>query len=56
MYGADPLLAARLQHGRHWLHAYRLTITHPATGERMTFESPYPADLQAALERVASES
>jgi 23S rRNA pseudouridine1911/1915/1917 synthase len=56
MYGADPLLAARLQLGRQWLHAYRLTITHPATGERMTFESPYPADLQAALERVASES
>ena len=24
------------------LHAIKLTVTHPSTGERMTFETPYP--------------
>jgi 23S rRNA pseudouridine1911/1915/1917 synthase len=48
-YGADPVLAARLGLSRQWLHAVKLTITHPRTGERVTFESPYPADLEAAL-------
>jgi 23S rRNA pseudouridine1911/1915/1917 synthase len=55
MYGADPLLAARLQLGRQWLHAHRLTITHPTSGERVTFESSYPADLAHALEIVGAE-
>ena len=31
------------------LHAARLAFTHPATGERMSFESPLPADLQELL-------
>jgi len=31
------------------LHAARLVFTHPATDERMSFESPLPADLQALL-------
>jgi 23S rRNA pseudouridine1911/1915/1917 synthase len=42
---------------RQALHAWRLTFTHPATGESMTFEAPLPADLQAllaALRMVAS--
>ncbi len=49
-YGADPTLASRLGLTRQWLHAVELAITHPRTGERMTFESPYPADLAHALE------
>lgn len=52
-YGADPALAARLGLSRQWLHAVKLTITHPRTGERVTFDSPYPADLEAALEVLA---
>jgi 23S rRNA pseudouridine1911/1915/1917 synthase len=32
---------------RHALHAARLTIAHPATKERMTFEAPLAPDLQA---------
>ncbi len=56
MYGADPVLAERLKLKRQWLHAARLTITHPASGERVTFESPYPEDLATALEIVAGES
>ena len=31
------------------LHAARLAFTHPATGERLSFESPLPADLQALV-------
>lgn len=36
--------------GRQFLHATRLSFTHPATGERITFESPLPPDLARALE------
>ena len=50
MYGADPTISGRLGLTRQWLHAKRLTFTHPATGERVEFESDYPDDLQHALE------
>jgi len=42
------------RHGldRQFLHATRLTFTHPTTGEAMTFESPLPNDLRVALERA----
>ncbi len=50
MYGADPTISARLGLTRQWLHAHRLGFAHPATGEPVAFESPYPADLQHALE------
>ncbi len=48
-YGADPALAARLGLSRQWLHAVRLEISHPRTGQRQAFESQYPTDLQHAL-------
>jgi 23S rRNA pseudouridine1911/1915/1917 synthase len=32
------------------LHAARLAFDHPATGQRLSFESPLPPDLQALLE------
>ena len=50
MYGADPTLSAKLDLTRQWLHAMRLTITHPATHERVEFASVYPDDLQHALD------
>jgi 23S rRNA pseudouridine1911/1915/1917 synthase len=53
MYGADPVLAARLGLARQWLHAVRLGFAHPATGEWAEFESPLPDDLAIALERLA---
>ncbi|MBQ4599052.1 MAG: RluA family pseudouridine synthase [Clostridia bacterium] len=34
------------------LHAYRLTLTHPRTGEVMTFESPLPAYFETVLEKL----
>lgn len=52
-YGADPVLARRLGLTRQWLHAVRLTLEHPASGERISFESAYPPDLARALEIAA---
>jgi 23S rRNA pseudouridine1911/1915/1917 synthase len=39
--------------GRPFLHAHRLSFDHPATGERVSFESPLPPDLEAALHRLS---
>jgi len=55
-YGADPRLAARVGLERQWLHATRLGFTHPGTGEPVEFVSPYPADLQHALDVVRALS
>lgn len=38
------------------LHAYRLSLTHPRTGERMTFESPLPIYFTAILDKLVLES
>ena len=51
-YGADPVLAERLGLTRQWLHAVRLGFEHPATGRWVEFTSPYPGDLQVALDRL----
>jgi 23S rRNA pseudouridine1911/1915/1917 synthase len=56
LYGADPVLAARLGLSRQWLHAVRLSFAHPADGHRVEFESPYPADLQAVLTMLEAEA
>ena len=64
--GSDRLTAANLQSTvatadltssagdtilvRQALHARRLTIDHPGTGERMTFEAPLADDMQKALD------
>ncbi len=53
-YGADPRLAERLGLQRQWLHALSLNFEHPRTGQRMTFTSPYPHDLQTALDRIGA--
>jgi 23S rRNA pseudouridine1911/1915/1917 synthase len=44
--------------GRQMLHAWRLEILHPRTGDRMVFESPLPEDMArliAGLEDVRQE-
>jgi 23S rRNA pseudouridine1911/1915/1917 synthase len=56
LYGADPVLAARLGLTRQWLHAVRLSFAHPADGHRVEFSSAYPADLAHALAVLADES
>jgi len=55
-YGADPTLAARLGLERQWLHAYRLGFEHPGDGHRVEVDSPFPADLQHALDVLTAES
>jgi 23S rRNA pseudouridine1911/1915/1917 synthase len=56
LYGADPVLAARLGLTRQWLHAVKLGFAHPEDGRRVEFTSGYPADLQHALDVLAAES
>lgn len=51
-YGADPTLARRVGLQRQWLHAVRLGFTHPGSGDYVTYDSPYPDDLAAALEVI----
>jgi 23S rRNA pseudouridine1911/1915/1917 synthase len=55
-YGADPVLAKRLGLTRQWLHARELSFEHPATGLWVSYVSPYPADLQHALDVLRDES
>jgi 23S rRNA pseudouridine1911/1915/1917 synthase len=51
-YGADPTLAKRLGLKRQWLHATKLGFEHPGSGDYVEFDSPYPDDLQSALDVV----
>ena len=49
-YGADPTLAARLGPTRQWLHAMRLGLQPPRHRRDWCGSSPYPDDLQHALD------
>ncbi len=37
------------------LHAYRLELTHPTSGERMTFTAPLPTAFQEILEKLCKQ-
>ena len=37
--------------GRQALHAWRITLAHPITGDRLQIQAPIPADMRALLER-----
>ncbi|MCC5860186.1 MAG: 23S rRNA pseudouridine(1911/1915/1917) synthase RluD [Ectothiorhodospiraceae bacterium] len=51
--GADePLRQALAGLRRQALHAARLTLDHPATGETMRWEAPRPPDLEAVLDAL----
>jgi 23S rRNA pseudouridine1911/1915/1917 synthase len=56
LYGADPVLAAHLGLTRQWLHAVRLSFEHPADRREVIFESPYPQDLEHALDILRAAS
>ena len=50
---AEPRVRALLtRFARPALHAWRLSFTHPSSGERLAFEAPLPEDLAALLERL----
>lgn len=55
-YGSDPALATRLGISRPWLHAKQLAFNHPASGERLSFNAEYPADLTRSLEVLSDIS
>ena len=56
LYGADPVLSNRLGLTRQWLHARSLGFEHPTSGQWLTVTSPFPADLQNALDVLDAES
>ena len=45
----DHSLAEKRLLDRHALHAHRLTITNPSTGQQIQFEAPLPADMENTL-------
>jgi 23S rRNA pseudouridine1911/1915/1917 synthase len=51
-YGGGGGLARHLGLDRPFLHAARLGLRHPVTGERIDVEEPLPGDLAAALRRL----
>jgi 23S rRNA pseudouridine1911/1915/1917 synthase len=53
-YGADPVLAHKLELKRPWLHAMELTFHQPHTGDEIHLTTPYPADLDRALELLTN--
>jgi 23S rRNA pseudouridine1911/1915/1917 synthase len=57
--GADQTLTdedhARLEMGRHALHAQRLAFNHPVTGVRLSIEAPLPDDFTSFWARVAGD-
>jgi 23S rRNA pseudouridine1911/1915/1917 synthase len=48
-----PAALPRLGQDRQWLHARRLAFDHPASHERMSFESPLPEDLVTVLRALS---
>lgn len=69
LYGPDERLFARsadgeltpadletLEMGRHALHATRLELPHPITGEPLAVEAPIPADMTAFWTRIGERS
>jgi 23S rRNA pseudouridine1911/1915/1917 synthase len=50
-YGAAA--APELALGRPFLHACGLAFDHPRTGERVSFSSPLPPDLETALDKLS---
>lgn len=57
-YGDFQLNKALARHNarpglrRMFLHAYRLGVTHPATGAQLVFEAPLPAECQTFLQQL----
>lgn len=54
----DPEYGHSGRHGltRQFLHATRLALSHPVSGEELAWESEPPADLRRALERARTPS
>ena len=49
----DPIYGRRGSHERHFLHAWKLTITHPESGKRVSFTAPVAEDFPAWAKEAA---
>lgn len=49
---SSPMVAQLKAVPRQMLHAWRLRLTHPSTGEIMTFESAIPTDMETVIEKL----
>jgi 23S rRNA pseudouridine1911/1915/1917 synthase len=52
----EPLRFLCRSFPRQVLHAWRLALDHPVTGERLELEAPLPADLESLLTSLRSQS
>lgn len=50
--GTEAAIGVVRHFPRQALHAYRLAFTHPASGERMAFDSELPEDMQCLLQAL----
>lgn len=44
-------MAGKIDAPRHLLHAWKLGLRHPVTGERMQWEAPMPGDMQEFIKK-----
>ena len=51
----DPLYGRRGTHSRHFLHAWKISFKHPATGKTVSFTAPVPADFPAWAAAAAGQ-
>ena len=55
--GATPELREMLEKfGRQALHAAKLTLTHPKTGKRVTYEAPLPDDMKKLIAMLTRDT
>jgi len=53
-FGPDELRPISFK--RQALHAWRLVVRHPVSGDRMAFEAPLPTDMKELLERLRTSN
>ena len=47
-----PTIAVLQSLDRQQLHSWQLSLTHPHSGKKMTFESPLPEDMEALIDKL----
>jgi 23S rRNA pseudouridine1911/1915/1917 synthase len=48
--GGEQDFNGQVEHPRHLLHAWKLSLRHPVSGERMSWEAPIPLDMQSFID------
>ena len=52
---AHPTIVALKAADRQMLHAWQLSLTHPYSGENLTFQSPLPVDIEILINKLRGE-